>query len=209
MTSDPRKQSPEQSLEKDLEEIRVALAGQDTHEPPELLDQAVLNTARRELANTKSRWPRRLSLRWMGAFATASVVVLALGIIVQQEQEISSLGNTETDQAAPMAEEPLREQEAREESRLKPERLDRDDAVMKRAAPVASAPAPATSFAAKEMADEPAELDEKVSEDRTPEGWISLMLELQASGRNQELAEELASFRSVYPDYPLPPELDR
>ncbi len=50
-------------------------------EPPDLLDQAVLNAARRQLERSR----RRRSMGWLGAFATAAVVVLALTIVVRQD----------------------------------------------------------------------------------------------------------------------------
>lgn len=74
--------NPGSDWEKDLESVRSTLSGLESVEPPDLLDQAVLNTARRELAAS-----RRKPMRWVGAFATAAVVVLALSIVVQQEQK--------------------------------------------------------------------------------------------------------------------------
>ncbi len=81
---DPKDRKPETNpgsdWEQDLESIRSALSTMESVEPPDLLDQAVLNTARRELAAS-----RRKPMRWIGAFATAAVVVLALTIVVQQD----------------------------------------------------------------------------------------------------------------------------
>ncbi len=99
MTSDPRKQSPDDRLERDVEKIRAALSGQDRREPPDLLDQAVLNSARRALENPEKKWLRRFPVRWMGAIATASVIVLAIGLVVQQEQETPDLTGEEADRA--------------------------------------------------------------------------------------------------------------
>jgi hypothetical protein len=87
MTMDPKDRKPEMNpgnnWEQDLESVRSALPGLESVEPPDLLDQAVLNTARRELAAS-----RRKPMRWVGAFATAAVVVLALSIVLQQDQKI-------------------------------------------------------------------------------------------------------------------------
>jgi hypothetical protein len=86
MTMDPKDRKPEMNpgnnWEQDLESVRSALSGLESVEPPDLLDQAVLNTARRELAAS-----RRKPMRWVGAFATAAVVVLALSIVIQQDQK--------------------------------------------------------------------------------------------------------------------------
>lgn len=82
---DPRERkhdSPsEQELDQDLERLRRNFPDPDAAEPPELVDQAVMNMARRELAARRERKP----LRWLGAFATAAVVVLALTLVVRQD----------------------------------------------------------------------------------------------------------------------------
>jgi hypothetical protein len=91
MTMDPKDKKsdisqaggPEQDLDAaDLAMIQSAWSGLEELEPPELIDQAVLNAARRELDAR-----RRKPLRWIGAFATASVMVLALTIVLQQDHE--------------------------------------------------------------------------------------------------------------------------
>lgn len=82
MTSDPRDQKPEMKFEQDLEAVRSAWSGLEKTEPPDLLDQAVLNTARRELEGRTKRRP----LRWLSGFATAAVVVLAMSIVLKQDQ---------------------------------------------------------------------------------------------------------------------------
>ena len=86
MTMDPKDQEPKLNpsgdWEQDLEMIRSELPDLDSIEPPNLLDQSVLNSARRELAAS-----RRKPIRWIGAFATAAVMVLAISIVVQQDQK--------------------------------------------------------------------------------------------------------------------------
>ena len=71
MTSDPRDQQSGPEFEQDLKAVRSAWSGLEQTDPPELLNQAVLNTARREL-NTRRR---SRPLRWLGGFATATVIV--------------------------------------------------------------------------------------------------------------------------------------
>jgi len=87
----PRDNKPETDpgagWEEDLEAVRSTLSDMESVEPPDLLDQAVLNTARRELAAS-----RRKPMRWIGAFATATVVVLAMTIVIQQEQKTPAPG---------------------------------------------------------------------------------------------------------------------
>jgi hypothetical protein len=84
MTNNPRDRNATGEFEKELEEVRSAWSGLEPAEPPELLDQAVLNRARRELDTGTARRP----LRWLGAFATAAVVVLALTIVIQQDRPL-------------------------------------------------------------------------------------------------------------------------
>jgi hypothetical protein len=82
---DPRnmkdEMNAENGLEQELDSIRARLSALGEQEPPALLDQAVLNTARRELAGR-----RRRQVRWIGAFATVSVLVLTLTLVVQQSE---------------------------------------------------------------------------------------------------------------------------
>ena len=93
---DPKNQTNdiamERSLQEDLLSIHDSLSEGEDMEPPAMLDQAVLNTARRELASGK-----RFRAGWVSAFATASIVVLALTIIVQQEQTQVPLEPVRTD----------------------------------------------------------------------------------------------------------------
>lgn len=88
MNHDPNK--PEQpgkepqDFERDLEAVQSAWEAMEKAEPPDLVDQAVLNTARRDLEPPKEKRP----LRWLGGFATAAVVVLAVSVVVQQNQTV-------------------------------------------------------------------------------------------------------------------------
>lgn len=206
MTSDPGKHQADEKLERDLEAIRTALSGGDDPQPPDLLNQAVLNAARRELAGRNKRWLRRFPVRWMGAFATASVVVLALGLIVQQEQESAVITGSEADRARLRSEATLEESKTVKQEPLMSKSTDRDDPAVRSTAPMAAAPARTAEFAVEKAADEPAlpEREDASEEVRTPEEWIALMLELKASNQLTRLSEELEEFRSVYPDYPLP-----
>ncbi len=103
MTMDPKDRKSEagqgRNWERDLEVIQANYSGLEANEPPDLLDQAILNTARREMAAK-----RRKPLRWIGAFATASVFVLALTIVLQQDHEPMKPGRpngAKLDAAAP------------------------------------------------------------------------------------------------------------
>lgn len=81
MNNDPRDRQTDRARDPDLDSIRSAWRRLEQPEPPELLDRAVLNTARREL----ERLPKHRRLRWLGAFATAAVLVLALVVVIRQD----------------------------------------------------------------------------------------------------------------------------
>lgn len=209
MTSDPGREKTNDKLERDLEEFRAVLSGPGAPEPPDLLNQAVLNAARRELDESGKRWLRRFPVRWMGAFATASVIILALGLIVQQEQESPGLPVMEEDRMRLKSQAPPTERTDSAEKQVMSESIDHDDSAMQRAAPVAASPAKTTEFRGEEVADERPLLEQGDSTEsvRSPEDWIDLMLELKSSNQLERLSKELEAFRSVYPDHPLPDEL--
>ncbi|HET6593601.1 MAG TPA: hypothetical protein VFG48_11840 [Xanthomonadales bacterium] len=81
MNNDPRDRQTDRARDPDLDPIRSAWRRLEHPEPPELLDRAVLNAARREL----ERPPKYRHLRWLGAFATAAVLVLALVVVMRQD----------------------------------------------------------------------------------------------------------------------------
>jgi hypothetical protein len=225
MTMDPKDRKPATNpgndWEQDLESARSILSTMEFVEPPDLLDQAVLNTARRELAAA-----RRKSMHWVGAFATAAVVILALTIVLQQDQKIPEpyRGNgIKLDAARPAAPEkksaagtsamsvPV-DEPVPAQSRMKPEDEDFESQ---------SAPSPDTAQQTGVLREEPVrdelrridppapktaqELSEKVVPD--PAAWIERILELQRAERYEELKHELEAFRQAYPEYPLPPQL--
>ncbi|MGD2129752.1 MAG: hypothetical protein PVJ33_03245 [Lysobacterales bacterium] len=184
-------------------------------EPPQLLDQAVLNAARREIERDgKRRGPNRY-LGWFGALATAAVVVLAVTLVVRQEPSARQIPGP-----------PLREQR-----QINPEHPPTPE-MLEAPAPATSASggrepeAPAQSRSAKratlsaeaessgsasplrdEAAKEPGAADADATEPLPPREWIQRLLDLQASGESRQLHDELEAFRQSYPDYPLPPQL--
>lgn len=72
----------DQSLHQDLEKLSQVYAQQEQDEPPDLLDQAVLNSAHRALKK-KPRW---MQFGWLHGLATAAVFVLAFTIILDQRE---------------------------------------------------------------------------------------------------------------------------
>jgi len=69
-------------LEEDLDKIGRAYAQLETEEPPELLDLAIRNSARRAV----EKKPRRMKFGWLHGLTTAAVFVLALSVIIHQRE---------------------------------------------------------------------------------------------------------------------------
>ena len=86
MSKEPRKPENGPGFERDLETLQARWDRMERAEPPDLLDQAVLNRARRDLETGRKGRP----LRWLGGFATATVVVLALAVVLEQEPQVTA-----------------------------------------------------------------------------------------------------------------------
>jgi hypothetical protein len=232
MNAESRQPRSEQLLEQDLEALRSVWAGSESTEPPELVDRAILNTARRAIENRPGRRFGSRRLRWVGAFATATIVVLALSIVVQQEPALppeTEANGLRLEKSAPAV--PQRSKAADPAGAVAGEGLpDRATAARPLAAPPAaeSAPGMATAADAQDMgelreslSDAPEQVpggQRKVEAETLgvpdasldavpPEDWIEQMRKLLEAGRLQELERELAAFRTAWPDYELPPEL--
>ena len=201
MNNDPHDIRTGRAHDPNLDSIRSAWKELGHAEPPQLLDQAILNTARRHLAGP----PQYRRLRWLGAFATAAVLVLALAVVIRQDPQGPAAPipsgdgfRLEESAAAP------REEEDRaimlDHSSAAPEAIGRTDQDL----PAASDSPRAAEPRAKQRV---MEARESVSPGLSAEDWIERMLALRAAGRLQELEGELAAFRQAFPDYPLPDEL--
>jgi hypothetical protein len=228
MSKDPKKHDTDPVLEKSLEGVRQAWSRIDPQEPPELLDQAVLNAARRELEAGRRRRP----LRWLGGFATATVMVLALSLLFLQEQpplegpaskpEQFLRRSTEDGELRMRADaDPALEKSARNLSRDQADapRSEKPEAMLRQSISAADEPVPVAE--AEAMA--PQELQEAAAASKLEvmaapasvtagrnaeaEAWIVKLLELLDSGQDEKLAQELAAFKQAYPDYPLPDRL--
>jgi hypothetical protein len=206
MNSHPHGTHGGRPIDPDLGAVQSAWSELEQCEPPDLLDQAVLNAARRQLERSR----RRRSMGWLGAFATAAVVVLALAIVVRQDLPGPAHTKPDTDgfrldldAAAP--------KDAREE----PKALHDEPAAPLEQANRMSSSAPAASEAPRQLregrqagAPETFEtLEADAEETPDPEAWIERLLKLREAGRSHEFEAELAAFRRAWPDYPLPPEL--
>lgn len=220
MTSDPKIPGNDTDIDSELESIRSQWQAMDQAEPPELLDQAVINAARRELEASR---PGRRPLRWLGGFATAAVVILALSIVVQQPPPPVVLAPEQAPEIR-VEERALTDSVGRNSgaARAVPrERRDDMNGLEKQAdspdaAALEAAPAPASSpatmkamrsedLAESEIAGTP-EAFSTISEPpvRNAEAWIERLLELSTAGKDEELEREIEAFRAHYPDHPLP-----
>ncbi len=235
MTTDPKDQKPGAGFEQDLEALRSAWSSMDQAEPPDLLDQAILNSAARALESQPLPWWKKRPLHWAGAAATAMVLVLTITLVVRQDPMAPSPAMLEQ---GPMSPSPsMLEQDGLKQDRddsalsnknevsadaveFRRERMAEDMArsqeiaepAAKMAKRVAAPAPPQANLAAapaleEEVADRPAELSIMADSITTPDEWVTQLLELKAAGKEQELKEQLAAFRAAYPDYALPPEL--
>jgi len=186
-------------FEEDLDAIRHAWQGLQPVEPPDLIDQSVRTAARRALP-ARNRWQ---SMRWIGSLATAAVVVLALAIVIQQDQEgpVPPMPKTDgfrLDESAKTAAKGASEADVVEQASSQAELRS------ERAPPPAAAEDPTARDAVTTTLQATHEESAPVIE---PKAWIEEMLRLQQAGRLQELRAEVEAFRKAWPDHPLPPEL--
>ena len=84
MSNIPTNGENDQSLGDGLDRLGDAYGQLQHEEPPELLDQAVLNSAHRAVEN-KSHW---MQFGWLHGLTTAAVFVLALSLIFNQREQV-------------------------------------------------------------------------------------------------------------------------
>lgn len=84
MNNIPNNGENDQSLRNDLDRIGDAYRQQQHEEPPELLDQAILNSAHRAV----EKQPHWLQFGWLHGLTTAAVFVLALSLIFHQREQV-------------------------------------------------------------------------------------------------------------------------
>lgn len=192
MTTDPRDQKPDHDIERDLEAVRHALSGPENPEPPQLLDQAVLNVARREVQSQGTHWSKRQPLRWLGAFATATVILLAFTLVIEQEPLAPVPAETEADGLILD-----RDEEMPAKSKL---RMDGYETQPRAAAP---------AMLEKKVIEESPPLQETADAVTDPDAWIQRLLQLRKNQQQDLFEAEMAAFQEAFPDYPLPPELEQ
>lgn len=84
MSNIPNNGENDQSLRDDLDKLGEAYGQLQHEEPPELLDQAILNRAHRAVEK-KPGW---MQFGWLHGLTTAAVFVLALSLIFNQREQV-------------------------------------------------------------------------------------------------------------------------
>jgi hypothetical protein len=203
MINDPHDPVTDQNIEQDFEAVSAAWRDLEREQPPDMLDQAVLNSARRALEQRGKPRP----FRWLGGLATAAVVVLAVAIVVHQERQgpVAPPPKTDGFGLERSVAEPARDARAREEVRDKAVAVEARKKQVGTAAQALASDSP--QLLREQRAPAPSAALEEDAAPSPPEAWIERLQELKRAGRIEEMRAELAAFRQAYPDYPLPPEL--
>lgn len=206
---DSNKAPGQDRADQDLQEVRKAWDSLEKADPPELIDRAVLNAARRDLAGR-----RKGGIRWMGGFATAAVVVLALSITLLQDEKPpvplpAEPDGLKLDQAAPGAptaklrRDPALNDVGEAEMQLRREK--REQFKLEAVAEKSAAQAPAAASVADSAEMDLDEQERPMEETPGPEAWLERLERLRQSGDGERFQQEVEAFLEVYPDYPLPP----
>jgi len=199
---------PGQDDDEVSQEVRrsyARLEAVDMPEPPELIDQAVLNRARAAVEKPHSSRP--WSFGWVHALSSAAVIALALTLLLQMRdqapfppQDNQSLPASEPAPPAPMATQTApaappsrRSRQASGASDVLDETLRQERAVQQ------------DSFGDQE--DSIQNIQSKMQAPG-PEAWLAEIRRLQEAGLTQQAAEELARFQEQWPDVAIPDDLD-
>jgi len=206
-------QFTEAEVELDASAVQAVYAELSTAEPPALLDQTVLNLARREAGSSPAR---QINTRhWIGALSTAFVLVLSLSLLLQSGESPPESSNEESSSTESAKAElsngkallpPAAEQE-RDELRAMQDQATTlpEQSTTGAAAPMESeAAAPVESTNARVMKSSAAKSADYSGD---PAAWLQRILQLQQAGEVAQVATELQAFRAAYPDYPLPQAL--
>lgn len=202
MRSD-KHQSTDHELEQALNHIRAKYRQLGNEEPPELLDQAVMNLAQREAEAQHAS--RRRRMQWIGALSSMALLVVTLNLVIDQQTGPAAPMETETDfrlkkerEEAPGAvSEDLSDQaigELREDSSAE---------AMRQAIPQAPRASEKASAGLELMADSPEESD-RPDYKSDPQAWWLRIMELRDQGLDAEAEAELEEFRAAYPEFPVP-----
>ena len=221
-------------LDAELDQLDQLYRSEESIEPPDLLDQAILNKARRSV-ESKNSW---LDFGWIHAVTTVALVVLTFSIFTTQRETgefeptvgksidrvpseaIDHLsGRAESDRAKSVQAESDRAKSVQAESgraesdqvitgRVRADQIRTDQNSLQQQtrepASAASASASASAQAAKRQ---PHSNTTTESFEISQQKLLDRILTLKHAG-DDRWVEELADFKKLYPDFPLPDELE-
>lgn len=218
----------DKSLNDDLDKLSGVYGQLEHDEPPELLDQAILNSAHRAVEK-KPHW---MKFGWLHGLTTAAVFVLAFSIILNQREPVPVFENgMRSNESVRVQREKAAKKQSTGELKSEDRRMDMKVISENRQELLRSMPArelmleeelmdevdamvasPQTATVAKEAFSatvaEPAAFAEKARArtDSEAEQRLLEIIKLKQNG-NERWETELELFREAYPDYPLPDEL--
>lgn len=203
-------------LDKDLDALQRKYRAAAREEPPAMLDQVVLNRARRAAAQHAIRpW----SFSWMHATATAALLVLGLTLVLQL-RETTRVPETLPETPLQPAEyydgledqdSAVGEQESfhrsRDDAHLRKLEIQKSEALREVREEVLEPPPAAPKPSYNMMKALPKYETQEAAVARPPEEWLDHILELKKSGDEAAWRSELEAFIRTFPDHPLPREL--
>ena len=206
-------------------------------EPPTLVDQAVINLAKRELETQQARQKRRIG--WISTFSTASLLVITLSMVLQQQPGIppapvmkeQDVIKSEVTGAAEKRKQRSSVLQSKDTYMAAPAEEEQKLDISKMSAEMNDAPAPASSPTrpmneslsgqrqrsdVDALGDEEPELagsfDKRLESRNSPQlpeagQWLDDIRKLKQDGYTKKAQEELGAFKLAYPDYELPADL--
>lgn len=211
----------DRSLNETLDKLGQTYAQVGTEEPPELLDMAILNSARRAL----ERKPQWLKFGWLHGLTTAAVFVLALSLIINQREQQAAVDNAiQADKLEPTSlASPAKKQTSDSQTgQLRQAAKESAELRMEQRAPGVTAPASPSQtqalgdalqeFRPSESAVRAQQSDAAVADgarsniDAQAEEQLQTIINMKQSG-DKRWEAELKTFIESHPGYPLPDEL--
>jgi len=189
----------ETDLDLALEQIQSDYQRLQNEGPPDLVDQAVLNLARREAE--AQRTTRRRRMQWVGALSSMALLVVTLNLVVDQQSPGPRPMDRDMDKSTRMKQESDAANGAALERRQPaPEP---EEASQRQAAPMLQSIGVSSEAAPADQGE--ALLDEDYKND--PDAWLEHILDLLDRGLDEQAETEVQALREAYPEFPLPEKL--
>jgi len=172
----------DRKLRDDLEKVGRAYEQLPHEEPPELLDQAIRNTAHRAVEQ-KPHW---MKFGWLHGLTTAAVVVLALSLVIQQREQPPGFDEMRVNEPAGLAREKAgKKQSAARQTKDLRKAVKEEEKVRQDTVP--SAPASAPPY--KEVMEVAAEAEPAASEQRPRSMYAADELLIQSDAVDPDQAD--------------------